>query len=208
MKNLVIAGGILIVVIAAAFVFTRGEPQESDTLIPSPSPAGKVGFETIFNTGQTTQMSQQPFTVLKAQDIEGKVARIKTAKGDIVFELFADAPLASSNFIALINKRFYDGLIFHRREEGFVIQGGDPKGNGTGGPGYKFNDEPGTRDYTRGIVAIANSGPNTNGSQFFIVLADAPTLPKNYTIFGQVAEGLDIVDQIQVGDKMEKVTIE
>jgi cyclophilin family peptidyl-prolyl cis-trans isomerase len=77
-----------------------------------------------------------------------------------------------------------------------------------GGPGYKFKDEPVTREYTRGIVAMANSGPDTNGSQFFIMLEDAPTLPKNYTIFGNVIDGLEIVDEISVGDKMEKVTVE
>src|SRR3989344_2660206 len=92
-------------------------------------------------------------------------------------------------------------------EEEIVIQGGDPKGNGTGDPGYKFSDEPVIRDYTRGIVAMANSGPNTNGSQFFIMLADT-SLPKQYTIFGNVTSGMEVVDQIQVGDVMEKVTIE
>ncbi|MBI3282663.1 peptidylprolyl isomerase [Candidatus Curtissbacteria bacterium] len=153
-------------------------------------------------------MQEEPFPILTAEEISGKKARIKTEKGEVVFEFFTDAPLASSNFIALAKAKFYDGLTFHRREEGFVIQGGDPKGDGTGGPGYKFADEPVTRDYKRGIVAMANSGPNTNGSQFFIMLADALTLPKAYTIFGQVTEGLGLVDQIMVGDKMEKVTIE
>jgi len=98
-------------------------------------------------------------------------------------------------------------LTFHRREKGFVIQGGDPNGNGTGGPGYKFVDEPVTREYDRGIVAMANAGPNTNGSQFFIMLANNP-LPKQYTIFGKVISGLDVVDKIKVGDVMELVTIE
>lgn len=140
-------------------------------------------------------------------NMNGKKARIKTSKGDIVFKLFADAPIASSNFISLVNDGFYDGLTFHRREEGFVIQGGDPNGDGTGGPGYKFKDEPVTRDYTRGIVAMANSGPNTNGSQFFIMLADT-SLPKQYTIFGEVVSGMEAVDKIIVGDVMEKITIE
>ena len=126
----------------------------------------------------------------------------------IIIALFGDAPIAASNFISLVNKGFYNGLTFHRREESFVIQGGDPSGNGTGGPGYQFIDEKVTKEYTRGIVAMANSGPNTNGSQFFIILADAPSLPKNYTIFGKVVEGIDVVDKIQVGDKMEKVTAE
>jgi len=104
-----------------------------------------------------------------------------------------------------IREKFYDGLTFHRREEGFVIQGGDPAGNGTGGPGYKFGDELVTKDYMRGIVAMANSGPNTNGSQFFIMLDDTPSLPKQYTIFGKVINGLEAVDAIQVGDKIVKL---
>ena len=146
--------------------------------------------------------------VLPAADIADKRARITTPKGDIVFTLFADeAPKTVSNFVYLTNGGYYDGLTFHRREERFVIQGGDPNGTGTGGPGYRFEDEPVKRRYTRGIVAMANAGPNTNGSQFFIMLADAP-LPPLYTIFGEVTEGMDAVDAIRVGDKMTKVVIE
>ncbi len=147
--------------------------------------------------------------VLDAEKIEGKQIRVKTEKGDIVFELFADtAPKTVSNFVYLTELGYYDGLVYHRREEGFVIQGGDPKGNGTGGPGYKFEDEL-TDDYTyeRGIVAMANSGKNTNGSQYFIMLKDTP-LPKLYTVFGRVTEGMDVVDKIKVGDKMVEVTVE
>ena len=150
---------------------------------------------------------QAPSAVLDVSEIEGKKARIKTGKGDIVLELLPEAPLASSNFIFLTNEKFYDGLTFHRREENFVIQGGDPNGNGTGGPGYKFDDETVVGDYERGIVAMANSGPNTNGSQFFIMLANNP-LPKNYTIFGRVVYGMDVVDKIQIGDTMSEVTVE
>ncbi|MBT3230181.1 peptidylprolyl isomerase [Candidatus Uhrbacteria bacterium] len=147
--------------------------------------------------------------VLSADQIEGKIVRISTEKGDITFELFADtAPKTVSNFAYLTGEGYYDGLTFHRREEGFVIQGGDPNGNGTGGPGYKFEDEV-DDDYTyeKGIVAMANSGPNTNGSQFFIMLSDY-ALPKAYTIFGRVIEGQEIVDAIAVGDVMTTVTIE
>ncbi|MBU0645994.1 peptidylprolyl isomerase [Patescibacteria group bacterium] len=147
--------------------------------------------------------------VLSAEQIEDKKVRITTDKGDIVFELFADtAPMAVSNFVYLTGEGYYDGVSFHRREEGFVIQGGDPNGNGTGGPGYSFEDEL-TDDYgyERGIVAMANRGPNTNGSQFFIMLGDTP-LPKAYTVFGRVLEGMEVVDQIQVGDVMSKVSVE
>jgi len=121
---------------------------------------------------------------------------LETSKGDIRIELFADeAPITVNNFVFLARDGFYDGLKFHRIVKDFMIQGGDPKGDGTGGPGYQFDDEPITRDYKRGIVAMANSGPNTNGSQFFIMHKDTD-LQKNYTIFGQVVEGMDIVDKI------------
>lgn len=210
MKNLAIAVGALVVVLAGTFIFTKRGPVLNDTLIPSPTAVGSPGFELLSQQdSQATKLAMQesPFPILTAEEIDGKRAVIRTENGDIVFEFFSDVPLAFSNFIALANTKFYDGLTFHRREEGFVIQGGDPKGDGTGGPGYKFVDEPVSRDYKRGIVAMANSGPNTNGSQFFIMLADYP-LPKQYTIFGKVVEGMEVVDKIAVGDKIENVTIE
>lgn len=104
-------------------------------------------------------------------------------------------PKTISNFLTLANRGFYDGTVFHRVIKGFMIQGGDPKGDGTGGPGYQFDDEPFTGDYLRGTVAMANAGPNTNGSQFFIMHTDY-ALPKNYIIFGQVTEGLETLDRI------------
>jgi cyclophilin family peptidyl-prolyl cis-trans isomerase len=128
-------------------------------------------------------------------------ATIRTTKGDIEVQLFADdAPKAANNFLDLARKGFYDGVIFHRIVPGFVIQGGDPTGTGRGGPGYQFDDEPFKGDYERGTLAMANAGPNTNGSQFFICLADlGGRLPKNYTIFGRVTKGLDVVDAIAAG---------
>jgi cyclophilin family peptidyl-prolyl cis-trans isomerase len=123
-------------------------------------------------------------------------ATLSTSQGDITIELFPqDAPQTVNNFVFLARQDFYNGVIFHRTISGFMIQGGDPTGTGTGGPGYRFKDEPVKRRYTRGIVAMANSGPNTNGSQFFIMHADTG-LPPNYTIFGQVTDGLDAVDKI------------
>lgn len=147
--------------------------------------------------------------VLPQEQIADKQIRISTAKGDIVFELFADtAPATVSNFVYLTQGGYYNGLTFHRREEGFVIQGGDPSGNGTGGPGYEFPDElEDEYSYERGIVAMANRGSNTNGSQFFIMLGDTP-LPKAYTIFGRVVEGMDVIDEIVVGDVMTAVAVE
>jgi cyclophilin family peptidyl-prolyl cis-trans isomerase len=160
------------------------------------------------STQNETMTYEFPGT-LAADQIEGKQIRLTTDKGDIVFTLFADtAPNTVSNFVYLAGEGYYDGLTFHRREEGFVIQGGDPNGTGTGGPGYKFADELGDdREYTRGTVAMANAGPNTNGSQFFVMLDDV-ALPHLYTIFGEVTEGMDVVDAIAVGDVMTTVAIE
>jgi len=125
-----------------------------------------------------------------------RVVTIETAKGKIEIPVEADlGPLAAGNCIALASCGFYDGLVFHRLVPGFVIQGGDPTGTGSGGPGYSFADDPVTVPYARGVVAMANSGPNTNGSQFFIVLADA-TLDPNYSVFGRVTSGLETVDAI------------
>jgi len=127
-------------------------------------------------------------------------ATIRTNLGNIVVQLFPkDAPLAVNNFVFLASQGFYDGVKFHRVVKGFVIQGGDPTGTGTGGPGYKFADEKVTRDYIAGTLAMANAGPNTNtnGSQFFITLVDlSGKLPKDYTIFGLVTSGFDTVQKI------------
>lgn len=156
----------------------------------------------------TTQTWTFPGT-LPEEQITNKQIRITTEKGDIVFELYADtAPMTVSNFVYLTEGGYYNGLTFHRREEGFVIQGGDPSGNGTGGPGYDFGDElEDDYSYERGIVAMANRGPSTNGSQFFVMLGDVP-LPKSYSIFGRVIEGMDVVDAIVVGDVMTTVVVE
>ncbi|MFH1047960.1 MAG: peptidylprolyl isomerase [Patescibacteria group bacterium] len=150
-----------------------------------------------------------PVGILPADRIENKIARIQTNKGEIVFELYAtDAPKTVSNFVALAESGYFDGLTYHRVVPSFVIQGGDPDGTGRGGPGYKFEDEPVTRNYLAGTVAMANAGPNTNGSQYFICLEDLPSLPKSYTIFGQVISGMDVVSSIAIGDVMTSVTIE
>ena len=138
-------------------------------------------------------------------------ATIVTDLGSIELELFTnDAPKAAQNFVDLAKKGFYDDVVFHRVIPGFVAQAGDGQHGkkaslntgrvGTGGPGYTFADEPVKTDYVRGAVAMANAGPNTNGSQFFICQADlSGRLPKNYTIFGQVTKGMDVVDAIAAG---------
>ncbi|MEW6034808.1 MAG: peptidylprolyl isomerase [Chloroflexota bacterium] len=123
-------------------------------------------------------------------------ATMHTTKGDIVFELFAaEAPKTVNNFVFLARDGFYDGVKFHRIMKGFMVQSGDPTGTGAGGPGYRFEDEPVTRNYVAGTLAMANAGSNTNGSQFFIVHKVA-NLPKSYTIFGIVTKGMDVVDRI------------
>lgn len=152
------------------------------------------------------QYSQFPGE-LPEKELRGKKAVIETNKGRIEFEVYPEATKAASNFIFLAKDGFYDNLTFHRVVPEFVIQGGDPFGDGTGGPGYKFADEPVVRKYDQGIVAMANSGPDTNGSQFFIMLEDNPTLPPKYTIFGKVISGQDVVDKITVGDVMRRVWI-
>jgi cyclophilin family peptidyl-prolyl cis-trans isomerase len=125
-----------------------------------------------------------------------RIVSIETAKGKIEITVEADlGPKAAGNFVALASCGFYNGVVFHRLVPGFVIQGGDPQGTGTGGPGYEFGDDPVTVPYSRGVVAMANSGPNTNGSQFFIVLADASLAP-SYSVFGRVTAGMEAVDAI------------
>lgn len=128
-------------------------------------------------------------------------ATLDTSHGEIVMELDPDrSPIAVNNFVFLARDGFYDGVIFHRVIESFMVQGGDPTGTGRGGPGYQFRDElEGPGEYTRGTVAMANAGPNTNGSQFFICHTDVG-LPHNYTIFGQVESGMDAVDSIATSD--------
>jgi len=134
---------------------------------------------------------------------------IKTNKGDIYLDLNpAEAPMTVNNFVTLARDGYYDGVTFHRVVPRFVIQGGDPTGTGSGGPGYKFQDEAVKRPYKAGTVAMANAGPNTNGSQFFICLEDQPGLPPSYTIFGDTVAGMDVVRNIRVGDVIQSVTVE
>lgn len=125
-------------------------------------------------------------------------AIIKTNLGDIELELFSDTnPITVNNFVFLANNGFYNNVIFHRIIKDFMVQSGDPEGTGRGGPGYRFDDEmPILKSYNRGILAMANAGPNTNGSQFFIMTKDNETLPKNYVIFGEITKGLEVLDEI------------
>jgi len=221
--NLIIMFLLVIVICLGVVVMAKKLLMESNISVASPIPSvGNLAFDTSSNALQNiTQPSSQPQAselplektkklaqfpgILKPEELEKKVVRIHTAKGDIDFQIYPEATKAASNFLFLASNGFYDNLKFHRVED-WVVQGGDPLGNGTGGPGYQFEDEPVTRAYERGIVAMANAGPNTNGSQFFILKKDAPLEPK-YTIFGKVVGGLDVVDKLQVGDIMQKVVI-
>jgi len=139
-----------------------------------------------------------------------KVATVVTGKGPIRIELHADkAPRTVANFEKLAGQGFYDGLKFHRVIADFMIQGGCPRGDGTGGPGYKFEDEfhPELRHDGPGVLSMANSGPDTNGSQFFITHVATPWLDDKHSVFGHVIDGQDVVNAIRQGDTMEKVTI-
>lgn len=137
------------------------------------------------------------------------VATVKTEKGDIVLELFSDVPITANNFIFLACKGFYDGLTFHRVIPDFVAQGGDPEGTGLGGPGYSIPDEDdGDHLMEEGVISMAKSGPDTTGSQFFITYAPQPHLDDGFTVFGRVTEGMDVLEQIVIGDTIETITIE
>ncbi len=157
--------------------------------------------QTITSTALTTDNAKtnnltNTTTMAKNETQKQYLAEVHTTAGDFEIKFNKDqTPKTVENFVTLAKKGFYDKTIFHRVIKGFMIQGGDPQGTGMGGPGYKFDDEPFTGEYTRGTVAMANSGPNTNGSQFFIMHADYP-LPKNYTIFGKVDKGMETVDKI------------
>ena len=134
---------------------------------------------------------------------------IETDRGPIVMELDPNlAPRSVNHFVALARDGFYNGLTFHRVVSDFVIQGGDPDGSGRGGPGYKWDDEPVKGEYTLGAVAMANAGPNTNGSQFFVCIDDCTRkLSKDYNLFGYVIDGIDVAQNVQQGDVMHTVSV-
>jgi cyclophilin family peptidyl-prolyl cis-trans isomerase len=170
-------------------------------------------------TAQSTQQTTSTVTPTKAPEVKPEPPKIDPEKvvavidmqkgGKIVFEFYPkDAPKTVDNFIALANKGFYNGLKFHRVIEGFMAQGGDPKGDGTGGPGYNIRDEFNSRKHIKGSVAMARTQmPNSAGSQFYICFEPQPHLDGQYTVFGQVIEGIDVVDGIKQGDVMTKVSI-
>lgn len=199
---------VLVIVFSRNFLSPDSQiPFESPTPQPTLTPTESSEATQSAQTQQTRKKYSSPFPDLSPSELKNKKAVIETAKGNIEFEIYPEASRAATNFISLANDKFYNGLTFHRVEPGFVIQGGDPIGNGSGGPGYTFQDEPVTKKYLKGTVAMANAGPNTNGSQFFIMLEDNLNLPPKYTIFGKVIKGQNVVDKIVVGDVMTKVSI-
>jgi len=174
-------------------VSVQDENTGAEEVTQVPAASGTI-VPTLQNDKNMMQFDTQPAMEL----VKGKkyTAVLNTDEGQITVALLADKnPITVNNFVFLARKGFYNKTIFHRVIEDFMIQGGDPTGTGAGGPGYRFDDEPFTGDYKKGTLAMANSGPNTNGSQFFIMHGDVP-LPKNYVIFGKVEKGLDVVDAI------------
>ncbi len=217
---------IIAIILGIVTIFTQSKSPSTDIGLNTASqPTAQI-------TPTPTSLLQAPSSPLQQQQQTNPVpsvipqtmwvtnataASIMTNKGEIDIQLYPqDAPKTVTNFATLAHIGYYNGLTFHRVVPGFVIQGGDPNGNGTGGYsifGPTFEDElnPNTPSYQAGykagVVAMANRGPNTNGSQFFIMLADNDQLPHNYTIFGKVTNGMNVVQSIQVGDKMNTITL-
>jgi cyclophilin family peptidyl-prolyl cis-trans isomerase len=177
----------MLILIAAPMILSACNPMPGGISVPATSTT---------EGGNAMQWSSPPPMTIDQN--KQYIATIKTNYGEIVLELFPkDAPVTVNNFVFLARQGFYNGVKFHRVVKGFVIQGGDPTGTGSGGPGYRFADEKITKDYVAGTLAMANAGANTNGSQFFITLVDLRgSLPKKYTIFGQVTSGFDVVQKI------------
>jgi peptidyl-prolyl cis-trans isomerase B (cyclophilin B) len=198
-----VAGIVGVIAIVAVIAYAGGYIG-GPTATPSPSPAPRPSFANLAPPS-ATPLANPP----AAPAGDGTTATIVTDLGTIVIELYTDsAPVAAQNFINLAEAGFYNGVVFHRIIPGFMIQGGDPQGTGGGGPGYEIRDDPVVGDYSRGQVAMARPAgaggvkiPDSAGSQFFIMVADTPGLASGgYAIFGNVTSGMDVVDQIVLGD--------
>lgn len=220
-------GAVAVALVLLMVMLASRKPQTADDGAASGTPAadaaGTAAPTAAADSAATPEAppaAEGAFSAPEDQKLDpvGKAyfATIKTAKGDIRMQLFPDvAPKHVNSFIFLARQGFYDGLNFHRVEPGFVIQGGDPAGNGTGGPGYSVDGEFNAENpvpHRAGTLAMARSSdPNSAGSQFYIVLEDGPgptSLDGQYTVFGHVLTGMDVVRQVAIGDKMESVTIE
>ncbi len=208
--------GVLVVIIAAFWAFS---PKQASQPVATVEPAAA----TAETGGQAPQVTSQQYSAAPEMttDVNKKYfATVKMAKGgEFVIELYPDkAPITVNSFVFLAREGFFNGVTFHRVLDGFMAQGGDPDGTGGGGPGYQFVNENSDLTFDKaGVVAMANAGPDTNGSQFFITFGPTPQLNGGYTIFGQVTEGMDVVNAITrrdpeanpnfTGDAMESVTI-
>jgi cyclophilin family peptidyl-prolyl cis-trans isomerase len=201
-------------------IITEGTPSGTQQPAPTrtPLPARTADFVTLCQKSGEKQWSSPPPTII--DPVRGYTATIRTEKGDIVVDLLPDvAPVTVNNFVFLACKGYYEGVTFHRVIPGFVAQGGDPTGTGSGSPGYTIPDEFGSQPFERGTLGMATSGPNTGDSQFFICLAAQPSLDGKYTVFGQVTAGMDVVDKLTPrnpstepnappGDKILEITIQ
>jgi len=185
-----VAVGVFILFLIYLFLSIQNKPT---TPTNETQQTGSSSSITSLEPKGETEMKQPKMQIDQKKSY---TAIFETSEGDITIELNAKAtPITVNNFVYLTKKNFYNNTIFHRVIKGFMIQGGDPEGTGRGGPGYRFDDEKFEGEYNRGVIAMANAGPNTNGSQFFIMHKDYP-LPKNYVIFGKVVAGIDVVDKI------------
>jgi len=188
-KSLSRMAGIALVLVALLLASCGGQAPE-----PSPAPEPK------------TYSAPPPMTIDTSKQY---TATIETEKGNLVLELFAsDVPVTVNNFVFLASEKFYDGTTFHRVIPDFMAQGGDPTGTGTGTPGYSFADEFTEYTHVTGALSMANSGPNTNGCQFFITYAPQPHLDGKHSVFGQLIEGMDVLEKIEQGDTIIRITIE
>jgi len=188
-KSLSRMAGIALVLVTLLLASCGGQAPE-----PSPTPEPK------------TYSAPPPMTIDTSKQY---TATIETEKGNLVLELFAsDVSVTVNNFVFLASEKFYDGTTFHRVVPDFVAQGGDPTGTGTGTPGYSFADEFTEHTHVTGALSMANSGSNTNGCQFFITYAPQPHLDGKHSVFGQLIEGMDVLEKIEQGDTIIRITIE
>ena len=188
-KRLPQIAGIILVLVTLLLASCGGQAPE-----PAPTPE------------PTTYSALPPMTIDTSKQY---TATIETEKGDLVLELFAsDVPVTVNNFVFLASEKFYNGTTFHRVISDFMAQGGDPTGTGTGTPGYRFPDEFTEHTHVTGALSMANSGPNTNGCQFFITYTPQPHLDGKHTVFGQLIEGMDVLEKIEQGDTIIRITIE
>jgi cyclophilin family peptidyl-prolyl cis-trans isomerase len=190
-----------IVLVIAVLYFTR-TPQENNkdlkNVLNTQNTQPVSNNSNNLESNKNMQKTQMPLPTQLIDPSKNYFAKFETNQGNFKIKLFAkEAPLASNNFVYLASNKYFNGLVFHRIIKDFMIQGGDPLGNGTGGPGYSFPDEQSGKKLVKGSLAMANAGPNTNGSQFFIVTAEStPWLDGKHTNFGEVVEGMDVVLKI------------